>query len=159
MPITIREGDRLWPLMRLFAHTHIDDLPDYRLRQLEELVDSWRITDAEGRPITRAALTQEPPTMDHYTARDLLKQVRPTWGQLRDHMMNRYFDSPDSLPDTSNVNPAVPIGRAWDVYDRAIADRNPDEPVDILSARDELLAANIVRDFGIPRAAITREGE
>lgn len=95
--------------------------------------------------------------MDHYTARDLLKQVRPTWGQLRDHMMNQYFDNSDILPDMSNVNPAVPIGKAWDVYDRAIADRNPDDLVDIMSARDELLAANIVRDFGIPGAALTQE--
>lgn len=51
--ITIREGDRLWPLMELFSNTHYDDLPEYRLRELEALVDSWRITDAEGRRIER----------------------------------------------------------------------------------------------------------
>ena len=93
--------------------------------------------------------------MDHYAALDLLKQYRPTWGQLRDHMMNRYFDNPDSLPATSNVNSAVPIGQAWDVYDRAIAGRNPDEPVNMMLAGEELLAANIVRDFGIPLALLT----
>lgn len=53
MAITIREGDRLWPLMELFSNTHIDDLPDDRLRELEKLVDSWRLTDAEGRRIKR----------------------------------------------------------------------------------------------------------
>jgi len=51
--IAIREGDRLWPLMELIRHTHIDDLSDDRLRQVEALIDGWRITDEEGRRIER----------------------------------------------------------------------------------------------------------
>lgn len=51
--ITIHQGDRLWPLMEMISDTHIDDLTPARIRELVALVDSWRITDAEGRRINR----------------------------------------------------------------------------------------------------------
>jgi hypothetical protein len=52
--ITIWEGDRLWPLMAIIANTYIDDLSEDRIQQLVAMVDGWRITDAEGRPLDRA---------------------------------------------------------------------------------------------------------
>lgn len=52
--ITIREGDRLWPLMQIISNTWIDDLTDERIQELVAMVDSWRITDAEGRLIIRS---------------------------------------------------------------------------------------------------------
>jgi hypothetical protein len=45
---TIREGDRLWRLICLIGDTYIDDIDDARLRQLETLVRSWRVTHADG---------------------------------------------------------------------------------------------------------------
>lgn len=51
--ITIEEGDRLWPLMEMISNTWIDDLTPDRILELVALVDSWRITDAEGRRIKR----------------------------------------------------------------------------------------------------------
>jgi len=53
---TVREGDRIWPLIQLIRNTHIDDLSSERLLQLQYLVDSWRSTDAEGRPLDRPKL-------------------------------------------------------------------------------------------------------
>jgi hypothetical protein len=50
---TIREGDRLWPLIRMIRNTWIDDLTENRIQQLVDMVDSWRITDADGRLIKR----------------------------------------------------------------------------------------------------------
>ncbi len=50
---TIREGDRLWPLIEIVRNTWIDDLTDERIQELIAMVDSWRITDAEGRLIKR----------------------------------------------------------------------------------------------------------
>ena len=50
--ITVRPGDRLHPLLALISDTHIDDLPNYRLQQLEEMVRGWRITRADGSPLT-----------------------------------------------------------------------------------------------------------
>ena len=52
--IAIRKGDRLWPLVEMISNTHIDDLTEERIQQLVALVDSWRITDADGQPIKRA---------------------------------------------------------------------------------------------------------
>lgn len=50
---TIREGDRLWPLIEIVRNTWIDDLTDERIQELVAMVDGWRITDAEGRLIKR----------------------------------------------------------------------------------------------------------
>lgn len=50
---TIREGDRLWPLIEIVRNTWIDDLTDERIQELVAMVDNWRITDAEGRLIKR----------------------------------------------------------------------------------------------------------
>lgn len=52
---TIREGDRLWPLIQMIRNTYIDDLSDERIQELVDLVDSWRITDADGRLLPRRA--------------------------------------------------------------------------------------------------------
>ena len=52
---TIREGDRIWPLIQMIRNTWIDDLTDERIRELVDLVDSWRLTDANGKRIVRAA--------------------------------------------------------------------------------------------------------
>lgn len=54
--ITIRENDRLWPLMEIISNTWIDDLTDARIQELVGIVDSWRITDAEGRLVRRSGL-------------------------------------------------------------------------------------------------------
>lgn len=52
---TVREGDRIWPLIDMIRNTWIDDLSDDRIQELVRLVDSWRITDAEGRRINRTS--------------------------------------------------------------------------------------------------------
>jgi hypothetical protein len=49
----IDEGDKLWPLVRMVRQTHYDDLTEARVQQLVEMVDGWRITDADGRRIER----------------------------------------------------------------------------------------------------------
>jgi len=49
----IREGEKLWPLVQIVRNTHYDDLTEIRVQQLVELVDSWRITDPDGRLIKR----------------------------------------------------------------------------------------------------------
>jgi hypothetical protein len=46
---TFREGDRLWPLILMIRNTWIDDLTDERIQELVDMVDSWRVTDAEGK--------------------------------------------------------------------------------------------------------------
>ncbi len=50
---TFREGDRLWPLIEMIRNTWIDDLTDDRIQELVAMVDSWRITDSEGRIVVR----------------------------------------------------------------------------------------------------------
>lgn len=91
--------------------------------------------------------------MDHHTAHDLLAKMPLTWGQLRDHVTDRFFG--DDLPGMSTVNPSVPIGQVWQVYDAAMAKYDPDQAIDTQSARDDLLACNIVRDFGLPMPEAT----
>jgi hypothetical protein len=49
----IDEGDKLWPLVQMVRNTHYDDLTEGRVQQLVELVNSWRITDADGRLVMR----------------------------------------------------------------------------------------------------------
>lgn len=49
----IDEGDKLWPLVQIIRDTHYDDLTADRVQQLVEMVDSWRITDANGKLIRR----------------------------------------------------------------------------------------------------------
>ncbi|MFA6984608.1 MAG: hypothetical protein WC213_00180 [Arenimonas sp.] len=51
----IREGEKLWPLVQMVRNTHYDDLTPDRVQQLVEMVDGWRITDAEGKRIDRGA--------------------------------------------------------------------------------------------------------
>lgn len=46
---TIREGDRLWPLIQMVRSTWIDDLTEERIQELVDKVDGWRVTDAEGK--------------------------------------------------------------------------------------------------------------
>lgn len=53
--ITVSERDRLWPLMEMISNTWIDDLTDDRIQELVALVDSWRITDADGKLIQRSS--------------------------------------------------------------------------------------------------------
>lgn len=48
---TVKDGDRIWPLIQLIRNTHIDDLTSERLLHLQELVESWRLTDASGKRI------------------------------------------------------------------------------------------------------------
>jgi hypothetical protein len=50
----IDEGDKLWPLVQMVRVTHYDDLTEDRVRQLVEMIDGWRITDADGRRIDRS---------------------------------------------------------------------------------------------------------
>lgn len=49
----IREGEKLWPLVQIVRNTHYDDLTEDRVQQLVEMVDSWRVTDSDGRLIKR----------------------------------------------------------------------------------------------------------
>lgn len=53
---TIQEGDRLWPLIQMVRNTYIDDLTEERIQELVDMIDSWRVTDAEGKllPARRA---------------------------------------------------------------------------------------------------------
>jgi hypothetical protein len=55
--ITTSEGDRLWPLMEMISNTWIDDLTEERIQELVAMVDSWRITDADGKLIGRKSAT------------------------------------------------------------------------------------------------------
>jgi hypothetical protein len=50
----IDEGDKLWPLVQMVRVTHYDDLTEARVQQLVEMIDGWRITDADGRRIERS---------------------------------------------------------------------------------------------------------
>lgn len=52
---TVREGDRIWPLIDMIRNTWIDDLTDDRIQQLVDMVDSWRITGADGKLLPRRA--------------------------------------------------------------------------------------------------------
>lgn len=45
---TIKPGDRLHRLVARMADTYIDDLSDERIEEIERLVDSFRITHADG---------------------------------------------------------------------------------------------------------------
>lgn len=45
----VKESDRIWPLIEMIRNTWIDDLTDERIQQLVDLVDSWRVTDADGK--------------------------------------------------------------------------------------------------------------
>lgn len=47
--VTVREGDRLWPLMETILDTHIDDLTASRIEELMAMVRGWRITHTDGR--------------------------------------------------------------------------------------------------------------
>ena len=49
----IDEGDKLWPLVQMVRNTHYDDLTEDRVQQLVKLIDSWRITDSDGKRIVR----------------------------------------------------------------------------------------------------------
>ena len=49
----IDEGDKLWPIVQIIRSTHYDDLTEGRVQQLVEMIDSWRVTDADGRLIKR----------------------------------------------------------------------------------------------------------
>lgn len=49
----IEEGDKLWPLVQMIRQTHYDDLTEGSVRQLVDMVDSWRITDPDGKLIER----------------------------------------------------------------------------------------------------------
>lgn len=46
---TVKEGDRIWPLIQMIRNTWIDDLTDERMQELVDMVDSWRVTDANGK--------------------------------------------------------------------------------------------------------------
>jgi len=63
-------------------------------------------------------------------------------------MMGRFWDG--EMEGASVVNPGVPIGKAYRVYDAALAQLPEDALVDVLQSRDCLLACNVVRDFGLP---------
>lgn len=45
----IKPGDRLHRLVARLADSWIDDISDERILELEALVDSWRLTDSDGR--------------------------------------------------------------------------------------------------------------
>lgn len=45
---SVRPGDRLHRLICRLADTHIDDLTDERIEEIERLADSFRVTHADG---------------------------------------------------------------------------------------------------------------
>ena len=49
----IKPGERLHRLMARLADTYYDDLSIDRIEKLEELVDTWRLTHADGSRISR----------------------------------------------------------------------------------------------------------
>ena len=49
----VREGDKIWPIIQIVRNTYYDDLTEARVQQIVELIDSWRITDADGKAIKR----------------------------------------------------------------------------------------------------------
>lgn len=46
---TLRPGDRLHRLVARMSDTHIDDLSDERIIEIERLADTFRITHADGK--------------------------------------------------------------------------------------------------------------
>lgn len=50
---TVREGDRIWPIIDIIRNTWIDDLTDERIQEVVRLLDSYRLTDADGKRIVR----------------------------------------------------------------------------------------------------------
>lgn len=49
----IDEGDKLWPIVQIIRSTHYDDLTEGRVQRLVEMIDSWRVTDADGRALIK----------------------------------------------------------------------------------------------------------
>ncbi len=49
----VREGDKIWPIIQIVRNTHYDDLTEERVQKIVALIDSWRITDADGKRIHR----------------------------------------------------------------------------------------------------------
>ena len=45
--IQVREGGRLWSLLSVITETHMDDLNEDRLKVLEVMIRSWRVTRAD----------------------------------------------------------------------------------------------------------------
>lgn len=52
--ITIREGDKLWPLVSAITDSHYDDMTPERLDELRKTVIGWRITMADGSPVHKS---------------------------------------------------------------------------------------------------------
>lgn len=49
----VREGDKIWPIIQIVRNTWYDDLTPERVQEVVALIDSWRLTDAEGKRINR----------------------------------------------------------------------------------------------------------
>ena len=51
--VTLRERDRTFPIFAMIENMWFDDLTDERIREVVALLDSWRITDADGKLLKR----------------------------------------------------------------------------------------------------------
>lgn len=51
--ITLKETDRTFPIFEMIENTWFDDLSDARIQQVVDLLDSFRLTDADGKPVNR----------------------------------------------------------------------------------------------------------
>lgn len=49
--LTVRPGNRLHRIMALLFDTHIDDLTDAKIAEIEQSIESWRWCDADGRRV------------------------------------------------------------------------------------------------------------
>lgn len=52
--VTLKPGDRLHRLVSRLADTWIDDLTDDRIIELERMVDTFRLTHADGTSLTKS---------------------------------------------------------------------------------------------------------
>ena len=54
--ITLKETDRVFPIFDMIENMWFDDLTDDRIQEVVNLLDSWRVTDANGKLIKRAGI-------------------------------------------------------------------------------------------------------
>jgi len=84
--------------------------------------------------------------MDRYKAKNWVWENHPTAGQLVAHIRKC------GVQPTSKVNKSLPPQMAYDILLKAVESAPPDR--DMTSSNGaEIIATNIVREFGIPEEA------
>lgn len=56
--VILKDTDLTYPIFRVIENMWIDDLTDERIQEVVRLLDSWRITDADGKLLERNRLTK-----------------------------------------------------------------------------------------------------